>query len=53
MQDLEIPPVAEGEADGGAVGVRPTIAVAHKNATGSKTRAAASIVRPWTTAIAP
>ena len=52
MQDLEIPPVAEGEADGGADGVRPTIAVAHKNATG-RTRAAAFTARPWTTAIAP
>ena len=30
MQDLEIPPVEEGEADGGEDGVRPTIAVAHK-----------------------
>ena len=52
MQDLEILPVAEGEADGGADDARPTIAVALKNATG-RTQAAASTARPWTTAIAP
>jgi len=52
MQDLEIPPVEEGEADGGADGVRPIIAAVDKSATG-RTLAAASIVRPWTTAIEP
>ena len=51
MQDLEILPVAEGEADGGADDVRPTIAAAPQSATG-RTRAAASTERPWTTAIA-
>ena len=51
MQDLEILPVAEGEADGGADDVRPTIAAARQNATG-RTRAAASTARLWTTAIA-
>ncbi len=51
MQDLEIPPVEEGKADGGADDVRPTIVVAPQSATG-RTRAAASTARPWTTAIA-
>jgi hypothetical protein len=52
MQDLEILPVAEGEADGGAEDARPTIVVAPQSATG-KIRVAASTARPWTTAIAP
>ena len=53
MQDLEIPPaVEEGEADGGADGVPPTIAGAANKSAIVRTRAAASTARPWITAIA-
>jgi hypothetical protein len=53
MQDLEIPPaVEEGEADGGADGVPPTIAVVEDRNTIVRTPAAASTARPWITAIA-
>jgi hypothetical protein len=54
MQDPEIPPEVEGEADGGAVGVRLIIAaVAADKVAIVKTRAAASTAPPWITAIAP
>src|SRR5579883_1118760 len=51
MQDLEIPPEEEGEADGGVAGVRPVIEAAVRDATARTP--AASTALPWTTAIAP
>src|SRR5246127_412779 len=51
MQDPEIPPEVEGEADGGAVGVRLIIAaVAADKVAIVTTQAAASTARPWITA---
>src|ERR1700757_863972 len=50
MQDPEIPPEVEGEADGGAVGVRLIIAaVAADKVAIVTTQAAASTARPWIT----
>src|ERR1700675_1783878 len=50
MQDREIPPVEEGEADGGAAGVHLIIvAVAQPNAAIARIREAASIALPWIT----
>src|SRR5205814_10612218 len=54
MQDPEIPPEAEGEEDGGAVGVRPiSAAVAADKAPIVKTQAAEFTARRWIRAIAP
>lgn len=51
MQDPEIPPEVEGEADGGAVGVRLIIAaVAADKVAIVTTQAAGSTARPWITA---
>src|SRR5580700_4474461 len=51
MQDRDIPPVEEGEADGGAAGVHPTIAAEDRAATASRL-AEVSTAHPWITAIA-
>src|SRR5579864_3741161 len=50
MQDRDIPPVEEGEADGCAAGVHPTIAAEDRAATASR-RAEVFTAHPWITAI--
>jgi hypothetical protein len=50
MQDPEIPPEVEGEADGGAVGVHLIIAAVAADKVAIVTTQAASTARPWITA---
>ena len=50
MQDPEIPPEVEGEADGGAVGVRLIIAAVAADKDAIVITQAASTAPPWITA---